>query len=163
MKSLKVSFNPTDRTGRESVFVFDSDEGKEIYLRALVQNPSAKNCAAARVFLRKIELVSPAGETKLITSDMLALNWAMTSGAEVEFLPGYEHFVDIATFKLGDEAWTPMTTKKPAYWPDALKQEGTYRLHLILTGPEIKPQKAIFELRWPIKELSSDSYRFKLN
>ena len=162
MHSLLFSFNGADTTGRGSVFVFRSGKKSEVYLRAHVSNPTLAHAGLARVFLTRLERVDAKGKKTTLTHDTLPLNWALTSGADVNFYPGYEHFCDLAHFTLGGKSWAPMVTRAPSYWAQELSAPGIYRLHLLLTGPALKPQSAIFELRWPIKKISKDNFYFSL-
>jgi hypothetical protein len=158
---LKLSFDPKDTTGRESIFSLAEGKRLGIYLRAKVANPTTKNLGVVRLFLTAIERISAGGEKTVITSDTLPLNWAMSSGKDVVFYAGYEHFVDLATFTLGGKIWKPMTTRSPVYWPRELAYRGTYRMHLLLAGEKISPQRALFELVWPMKKLSPKCFLFK--
>jgi hypothetical protein len=161
MTTLSFSFDTNDKTGRGSVFVYKNGKKTEVYLRARVANLSHLHAGAARVFLTRLEKVDNKGEKTVITSDTLPLNWALMSGADVVFYPDYEHYVDLLTFTLGGKTFEPMTVgKKPIYWKKELSSSGIYRLHLLLTGPAIKPVAAIFELKWPAKKTDASSFSF---
>jgi hypothetical protein len=163
MHSLQISFDASDSSGRGCVFVLKNGSKREVYLRARVANPTLSHAGTARVFVTRVERVNPDGTRETLTQDTLLLYWSLASGQDVEFFPGYEHFVDLLTFTMGDKLWNPRTHRTPDYWRNELKAPGIYRLHLLLTGPQVDPTEAVFEMRWPVKELSADNFSFSLS
>lgn len=162
MKKLKLTFDKNDKSGRGSVFVF-AGKKNEIYLRARIQNTSSQNLGRARLFLTRIERVNGRRRT-LITDDTFGLNWALTSGADVEFWPGYTHNADILTFTQGAKHFTPMVTRRaPSYWPQALAIPGEYRLSLLLTGENSLPVRATLKVQWPTGSNLSRALSFHLS
>lgn len=150
MKKLKLSFDTKDKTGRGCIFVFGG-KTDEIYLRAFVENTSNENLGTARLFLTRIEHVARGKRTR-ITDDTFPLNWALTSGADVSFFPGYRHYADILTFTTGAKSFAPMVTRRsPSYWPASLSAPGEYHLHLLLTGENTLPTRAVLKIQWPMK------------
>ena len=164
MTSLKLSFDSADTSGRGSVFVFRDPKAKktEVYLRAKVANPGNINAGLARLFLTRMERVDPKGKKSLITDDTLPFNWANSAGADREFYPGFEHYADLVTFTEGAKAFKPMTLRTPAYWEWELGVAGVYHLHLLLAGATIQPRQAVFQLKWPLKNLSLANFLFDL-
>lgn len=163
MKTLKLSFDKSDTSGRGSVFMYQGDK-TSTYLRALVENASAANAGLARLFLTKIEFIpaSAKGKPVVVTADTLKLNWALTSGADVEFYSGYRHFADIITWQEGDKAFTPMVAgKAPAYWAMDLAQKGSCKLSLLLAGPNINPIRASLKFSWPMKDTSICEFKIE--
>jgi len=151
--SLLLHFNVNDTTGRGCVFLAKAPKAKsaEVYFRAKVENPTLINAGFCRLFLTRLERVGAKGKLEMLCDDTLELNWSASGGEDREFWADFEHYCDVVSFVEGAKAFKIASLCTPTHFKTELAKAGIYRFHLLLSGENAKPQRAIMEMKWPAK------------
>jgi hypothetical protein len=151
--TVSLSFRPRIGFGRRWVSLTTTTTTGVMakYIRVLAKCTSRVGVTANRCkpFLTKIEKRDPAlNGYRELHHDPLPLNWAYIGDQQLDIHPEMEFYFDVAEVNSAQNLLRPQTTIAPETWAALLREPGTYRFSVVLSGENIRPVPLSIEFEW---------------